>query len=224
MVTTAGILHTSPSSWPKPLFSGICNSELRTPDQARLNSVGPLRWATTREAAPNPMDPTPPSNDDALADGLARWLTEHRGLGQVTLSPLERPSAGYSSETLIVDATWSDDGQVRHQSLVVRMAPAGAGTFPHYDLVAQWQAQSAAAEVGVPVADPVLEQRCRLARRPLHHHAQDRRAHRRRAGPSGSVAARTDRIGPGAPVPQLHRHPGRHPPGRRRCGTGCPPP
>jgi aminoglycoside phosphotransferase (APT) family kinase protein len=103
------------------------------------------------------MDPTQPSNDGAVADGLARWLTERRGPGQVTLSPLERPSAGYSSETLIVVATWADHGQARHQSLVVRMAPAGAGTFPHYDLVAQWQAQSAAAAVGVPVADPVLE-------------------------------------------------------------------
>jgi aminoglycoside phosphotransferase (APT) family kinase protein len=103
------------------------------------------------------MDPTQPTDDDAVADGLTRWLTEHRGLRDVTLSSLERPSAGYSSETLIVAAAWSTDGQVRHRSLVVRMAPAGAGTFPHYDLVAQWQAQSAAAGGGVPVADPVLE-------------------------------------------------------------------
>jgi aminoglycoside phosphotransferase (APT) family kinase protein len=103
------------------------------------------------------MDPSQPWNDDAVADGLARWLAEHRGLGEVTLSSLERPSAGYSSETLIVDATWSADGRVGHQGVVVRMAPTGAGTFPHYDLVAQWQAQSAAVAVGVPVADPVLE-------------------------------------------------------------------
>jgi aminoglycoside phosphotransferase (APT) family kinase protein len=37
------------------------------------------------------------------------------------------------------------------------MAPPGAGSFANYDLVPQWQAQMAAAEVGVPVADPVLE-------------------------------------------------------------------
>ena len=103
------------------------------------------------------MDPTQPRNDDAVADGLARWLTEHWGLTDVTLSPLERPSAGYSSETLMVGAAWSTDGRVRQRSLVVRMAPAGPGTFPHYDLVTQWQAQSAAEGVGVPVADPVLE-------------------------------------------------------------------
>ena len=35
--------------------------------------------------------------------------------------------------------------------------PPVVGTFRHYDLVAQWQAQSAAAAVGVPVADPVVE-------------------------------------------------------------------
>jgi aminoglycoside phosphotransferase (APT) family kinase protein len=37
------------------------------------------------------------------------------------------------------------------------MAPPEAGTFPHYDLGVQWQAQMAATTVGVPVADPVLE-------------------------------------------------------------------
>jgi aminoglycoside phosphotransferase (APT) family kinase protein len=37
------------------------------------------------------------------------------------------------------------------------MAPSTASSFAEYDLVSQWQAQIAAASVGVPVADPVLE-------------------------------------------------------------------
>jgi aminoglycoside phosphotransferase (APT) family kinase protein len=37
------------------------------------------------------------------------------------------------------------------------MPPPEIGTFPHYDLVAQGQAQRAAAGGGVPVADPVVE-------------------------------------------------------------------
>jgi aminoglycoside phosphotransferase (APT) family kinase protein len=37
------------------------------------------------------------------------------------------------------------------------MAPFEAGTFRHYDLAAQWQAQTAANGAGVPVADPLLE-------------------------------------------------------------------
>ena len=37
------------------------------------------------------------------------------------------------------------------------MAPPAVGTFRHYDLVPQEQAQRAAAAVGVPVADPQVE-------------------------------------------------------------------
>ena len=101
---------------------------------------------------------TPDAETDVrLADGLARWLTQRRGLGEARVDSLSRPSAGYSSETIIVDVSWSDD-RGRHQaSLVVRMAPPGAGTFAHYDLVPQWEAQMAASAVGVPVADPEVE-------------------------------------------------------------------
>jgi aminoglycoside phosphotransferase (APT) family kinase protein len=37
------------------------------------------------------------------------------------------------------------------------MAPHALGTFAHYDLVPQWQAQMAAARVGVAVPEPLLE-------------------------------------------------------------------
>ena len=43
------------------------------------------------------------------------------------------------------------------ESLVLRMAPRGRGSFADYDLVPQFEAQMAAAHVGVPIADPTLE-------------------------------------------------------------------
>jgi aminoglycoside phosphotransferase (APT) family kinase protein len=96
-------------------------------------------------------------HDEALADGLARWLAHRHGVGPVVIEPLRRPSSGYSSETVFAEASWSADGADRHRSLVVRMPPSGIGTFDHHDLVAELEAQQAAAAAGVPVADPEVE-------------------------------------------------------------------
>ena len=96
-------------------------------------------------------------DDHALADGLARWLGARRGLTDPVVGGLSRPSAGYSSDTVFAEVEWVADDGPHHESLVVRMAPPEVGTFRHYDLVPQEQAQRAAAEAGVPVADPVVE-------------------------------------------------------------------
>jgi aminoglycoside phosphotransferase (APT) family kinase protein len=81
----------------------------------------------------------------------------HRGYEEVVVDSLSRPSAGYSSETIIAEVSRSE-GDGRHRgALVIRMGPPAVGTFAGYDLVPQWQAQMAAAAGGVPVADPVLE-------------------------------------------------------------------
>lgn len=97
------------------------------------------------------------AEDADLAAGLGRWLAHERGLADPVVDRLSRPSAGYSSETIIAEVSWSDGGGRRRGSVVVRMEPPGSGTFANYDLVPQWQAQMAAADVGVPVADPVVE-------------------------------------------------------------------
>ncbi len=96
-------------------------------------------------------------DDAALADGLARWLTRHRGLDRPEVGNLSRPSTGYSSVTVFADVTWTDDEGTHLDHLVVRMAPPAVGTFAHYDLVAQGQALLAVAGAGVPVADPTVE-------------------------------------------------------------------
>ncbi len=95
--------------------------------------------------------------DDALAEGLARWLTHHRGLVDPEVGTLSRPSAGYSAETVFADVTWADEHGQHLDRLVLRLAPREAATFADYDLVPQWQAQMAASRAGVPVPDPVLE-------------------------------------------------------------------
>lgn len=98
-----------------------------------------------------------PVADDGLAAGLARWLADHRDLPDPVVHDLSRPRSGYSSDTTFVEVSWSDGGERHRASLVVRTAPRTDGTFTHYDLVPQYEAQLAAAAVGVPVADPVLE-------------------------------------------------------------------
>jgi aminoglycoside phosphotransferase (APT) family kinase protein len=104
-------------------------------------------------------DPAPPvlAFDAGLDDGLARWLAHHRGLTNARVVNLSRPSAGYASETIFAEVSWSDESGPHQDSLVVRMAPPGEGTFADYDLVSQWEAQIAASAAGVPVADPVIE-------------------------------------------------------------------
>jgi aminoglycoside phosphotransferase (APT) family kinase protein len=95
--------------------------------------------------------------DLVLASGLAQWLTLRRGLSDVAIGGLDRPVAGYSSETVFADVTWIDHHGHHDERLVIRMAPRGGGTIADYDLRPQWQAQIAASRVGVPVPDPVFE-------------------------------------------------------------------
>ena len=103
------------------------------------------------------MAPDDGRDDAAVVAGLARWLARTEDRPDLTLTGFHRPSAGYSSDTILIDAAWSTGGIPHHEPLVIRMGPPGRGTFPHYDLVSQWQAQTAAAAAGVPVADPIVE-------------------------------------------------------------------
>jgi aminoglycoside phosphotransferase (APT) family kinase protein len=73
---------------------------------------------------------------EELRAGLSRWLGREVGA-------IERPPAGFSCETLIVD-----------RDLVVRLPPLGEGIFPEYDLATQAAVQDAAGDAGVPVAGP----------------------------------------------------------------------
>lgn len=90
---------------------------------------------------------------DELAAGLLRWFADRRA-ADVAITAIERPTVGYSSETLLVDLEWNVEGHAHADRVVVRLPPPGDATFPSFDLTAQAGAQAAAAAVGVPVAAP----------------------------------------------------------------------
>lgn len=92
---------------------------------------------------------------DEVAVGIARWLAARRGVDDLVLSRCERPPAGLSSDTLMVDARGTRDGVAYRESVVVRRAPSGVGVFPEYDLAGQARVQDAVAEQGIPAAAPV---------------------------------------------------------------------
>src|SRR5699024_253181 len=78
------------------------------------------------------------ADGDHLATALGPWLTGVLGpeadphIEQVTV-----PTAGgMSSDTVLVDATWTDSGDRRTHHLVARLAPTedAMPVFPRYDL------------------------------------------------------------------------------------------
>lgn len=97
--------------------------------------------------APPPADLTMQrSSRDAstLPDRLAGWLATVLPEGADPTVTLHGgvDSNGMSSETLVVDAAWTEDGQPRAGEYVVRVAPAPEDlpVFPHYALHHQFEA------------------------------------------------------------------------------------
>jgi aminoglycoside phosphotransferase (APT) family kinase protein len=87
---------------------------------------------------------------------LETWLTTRlpRGADPV-VSALEAPAAnGLSSETLLFDAAWTENGVARQHALAARVAPdpANLPVFPIYDLSGQFRLLEVLGEIGaVPV-------------------------------------------------------------------------
>ena len=98
--------------------------------------------------------------DNVLRAGIERWLNDHGVIvtspreivdGPFTVGSISRPTTGLSSDTTFVTATAPDDGV---HDLVVRLAPAGEGLFPEYDLDAQVRVQNLLDGLGIPTAAP----------------------------------------------------------------------
>jgi aminoglycoside phosphotransferase (APT) family kinase protein len=85
------------------------------------------------------------------------WLRRQIGAaGDLTLTPLVAPtSSGFSNETLLCDAAWTEVGKPRRESLVVRIQPTGYQVFPEYDMGLQFHTMRRLAKTDVPVP-PVL--------------------------------------------------------------------
>ncbi|HXX91330.1 MAG TPA: phosphotransferase family protein [Acidimicrobiales bacterium] len=103
------------------------------------------------EAAPRPRTST--RDRDALQLGLAAWLgTKVAG---ASISALVVPeSNGMSSETLLFDASWEEDGTRRTTGCAARLSPDpdAAPVFPVYDLERQFRAMRLVGErSSVPV-------------------------------------------------------------------------
>jgi aminoglycoside phosphotransferase (APT) family kinase protein len=86
---------------------------------------------------------------DTVVARLVAWLTEQRA-ARVVVDGVERPTDGWSSETVLVRARV--DGIP--EGFAVRLGPVGEGIFPTYDLGLQAHAQAVAHAGGVPTAVP----------------------------------------------------------------------
>jgi aminoglycoside phosphotransferase (APT) family kinase protein len=61
-------------------------------------------------------------------------------------------SSGFSTEAVMFDAAWREDGQEREARLAARVGPIGDGLFPDYDLAQEYRVMEAVAvRTGVPV-------------------------------------------------------------------------
>ncbi|MGW6376964.1 phosphotransferase family protein [Rhodococcus sp. NPDC055112] len=96
-------------------------------------------------------------NDPAvMRASLERWLATVLEPGsEPAVTAVEIPAAnGMSNETVLFDATWTEDGRRSEHRLVARIAPpaSAAPLFPSYDLDKQFQVMRAvAAHTSVPI-------------------------------------------------------------------------
>ena len=80
---------------------------------------------------------------------LRRQLPDARDL---VLTPLVAPtSSGFSNETLLCEAKWTESGAPKRESLVVRIQPIGYQVFPEYDMGLQFRTMRLLAPTDVPV-------------------------------------------------------------------------
>lgn len=96
---------------------------------------------------------------EQLRAGLASWLAAKKRGG--TVAHVEVPSSnGMSSETVLLDASWEEEGDLVERRLVARIAPEASAVpvFPSYDLdkQARVMADARAAAPGVPIPEVVL--------------------------------------------------------------------
>ena len=89
---------------------------------------------------------------EELHDRLQAWLAEKMpGASGLMLSPLTKPSIGFSNETLVCYVTYRAGGWERREDLVVRLEPGNFQIFPEYDLRRQARIMQCLAGTDVPV-------------------------------------------------------------------------
>jgi aminoglycoside phosphotransferase (APT) family kinase protein len=92
--------------------------------------------------------PIPEQRDlEATRGVLADWLGPRVGASDVSVSEITGPAfTGFSNETLLFDATWTEDGAPRTQGLVVRVEPTRHHLFLDPDFEFQYRVIKALGE------------------------------------------------------------------------------
>ena len=90
----------------------------------------------------------------ALPGRLCAWLTQVRGLADVTIDEVSAPvGTGASSDTILFDVTWSGPSGPERNRLVVRIAPTTHVVYPEDTFALQFEVLRALADGSpVPVA------------------------------------------------------------------------
>lgn len=91
---------------------------------------------------------------EELRQRLQDWFAaRHPGAEGMTLGEISAPGlTGFSSETMLIDGTWTEGGREHHGRWVVRSKPTEHQVFPEYDLHAQFRCMQIVAEASdVPV-------------------------------------------------------------------------
>ena len=97
----------------------------------------------TGQAAPLTDEVHKSSRDlGAVRADLEAWLRRRPGRGDAAITDLRTTSAtGMSSETLLLEVAWTEDGEGRTADLVARVAPdrGDVPVFPDYDMTRQFE-------------------------------------------------------------------------------------
>jgi aminoglycoside phosphotransferase (APT) family kinase protein len=88
---------------------------------------------------------------DELHTKLQAWFAGKVGAPGLILSPLTKPSIGFSNDTLVCHIEYSKGGERRRNDLVLRLEPEGFQIFPEYDLGGQARIMQCLNSTDVPV-------------------------------------------------------------------------
>ena len=100
------------------------------------------------------MAPTAQRDTDKILAGFVEWLADQDPGGAPELVGYERPSVGFSSETILVDIRRAAPNGPHDERLVLKLPPADVGIFPSYDFYLQARVQHAVADAGIPAPVP----------------------------------------------------------------------
>jgi aminoglycoside phosphotransferase (APT) family kinase protein/putative sterol carrier protein len=84
---------------------------------------------------------------------LTTWLEKKiPEAGNLSISDIQKPGMGLSSETYLIDVNWEESGRERTKRVVLRAAPREFKVFPDYELGHQFHIMEALKDTKVPVA------------------------------------------------------------------------